>query len=234
MCTRDIVGPEEVAMPGDDARFDVPLLTAAEAGHHLEISASTVADWKKRELVHSLNAETRGAPTLPLAGMAEAQVLRGFRLSGLSGVEIDRVTRTLRSELGDYALIKERLAHDGASIFRDVARQVDNPQWVRVRDGQRVLPKVIDDHLQYLEWAEDGYPIRLRLRSYANKHAEVIIDPRFSGGKPVFERTKVRPKDVMRQFLTGEDPADIADDYDLTVDEVYAAIRVLSGHRDAA
>jgi uncharacterized protein (DUF433 family) len=50
----------------------------------------------------------------------------------------------------------------------------------------------------------------------------------------VFERTNVRPKDVIRQFLTGEDPADIADDYGLTVDEVYAAIRVLSWHQDAA
>jgi uncharacterized protein (DUF433 family) len=50
----------------------------------------------------------------------------------------------------------------------------------------------------------------------------------------VFVRTKVRTKDVMRQFLAGEKPEDIASDYDLTEDEVLAAIRVLSGHRDAA
>lgn len=217
-----------------DARFAAPLLTVAEAGRHLQVAPSTLADWRGRELLHAVDAEGRGAPTLPLASVAEAQVLRGLRASGLSGVEIGRVTRALRSELCEYALITERLAHDGASIFRDVARRVDRPEWVRVRDGQLALPRIIDDHLEYLEWAEDGYPLRLRLRSYARSDADVVLDPRFGGGQPVFARTKVRPRDAMREFLAGERPEDVAEDYGLTLDEVYAAIRVLSGHRDAA
>lgn len=219
---------------GEDVRFLAPLLTVAEAGRNLLISPSTVKDWKTRDLVHSVAPLRRGAPTLPLAGVAEAQVLRGLRLSGLPTREITQVTRLLRDELGEYALIKERLAHDGRSIFRDIARRIDAPQWVRVRDGQLLLPKIVDDHLNYLEWAPDGYPVRLRLRSYRQAKADVILDPRFGYGKPVFERTKVRTKDVMRQFLAGERPEDIASDYDLTEDEVLAAIRVLSGYRDAA
>ena len=203
---RDAVGSGE-----EDARFLAPLLTVTEAGRNLLISPSTVKDWKTRELVHSVAPLRRGAPTLPLAGVAEAQVLRGLRLSGLPPTEIARVTRSLREELGEYALIKERLAHDGRSVFRDVARRTDAPQWVRVRDGQLLLPKVVDDHLTYLEWAPDGFPVRLRLRSYRQANA-----------------------DVMRQVLAGEKPEDIASDYDLTEDEVLAAIRVLSGHRDAA
>jgi uncharacterized protein (DUF433 family) len=70
--------------------------------------------------------------------------------------------------------------------------------------------------------------------AYRQANANVILDPRFGYGKAVFERTKVRTKDVMRQFLTGERPEDIASDYDLTEDEMLAVIRVLSGHRDAA
>ncbi len=218
-----------------DERFLAPLLTVAEAGRHLVISPATVKNWKMQHLVHSIEIDDsrRGSPTLPLAGVAEAQVLRGLRLSGLSPLEISRVARSLREELGEYALIKERLAHDGKSIFRDIAHRIDAPQWVRVRDGQLLLPSVVDDHLQYLEWASDGYPIRLRLRSYQQAKADVILDPRFGYGKPVFERTKVRTKDVMRQFLAGERPEDIAADYDLTEAEVLAAIRVLS-RRDAA
>lgn len=226
---------ESSGTPGDeDARFLAPLLTVREAGRNLLISPSTVKDWQTHELIHSVAPFRRGVPTLPLAGVAEAQVLRGLRLSGLAPTEIARVTRLLREELGEYALIKERLAHDGRSVFRDMARRIDAPQWVRVRDGQLLLPKVVDDHLTYLEWAPDGFPVRLRLRSYRQANANVILDPRFGYGKPVFERTKVRPKDVMRQFLAGEKPEDIASDYDLTEDEVLAAIRVLSGHRDAA
>jgi uncharacterized protein (DUF433 family) len=226
---------ESSGTPGDeDARFLAPLLTVREAGRNLLISPSTVKDWQTHELIHSVAPFRRGVPTLPLAGVAEAQVLRGLRLSGLAPTEIARVTRLLREELGEYALIKERLAHDGRSVFRDMARRIDAPQWVRVRDGQLLLPKVVDDHLTYLEWAPDGFPVRLRLRSYRQANADVILDPRFGYGKPVFERTKVRTKDVMRQFLAGEKPEDIASDYDLTEDEVLAAIRVLSGHRDAA
>lgn len=179
-------------------------------------------------LVHSIDEPRRGSPTLPLAGVAEAQVLRGLRLSGLSPFEISRVAQSLREELGEYALIKERLAHDGKSIFRHIAKRVDAPQWVRVRDGQMLLPSIVDDHLQYLQWATDGYPIRLRLMSYQQAGADAILDPRFGYGKPVFERTKVHTKDVVRQFLAGERPEDIAEDYDLTEDEVLAAIRVLS------
>jgi uncharacterized protein (DUF433 family) len=216
-----------------DERFLAPLLTVAETGRHLVISRSTVKNWKTKGLVHSVDESRRGFPTLPLAGVAEAQVLRGLRISGLPPFEINRVTQSLREELGEYALIKARLAHDGKSIFRDVAHRVDAPQWIRVRDGQMLLPSVVDDHLNYIEWASDGYPIRLRLRSYQQVNADVILDPRFGYGKPVFERTKVRTKDVMRQFLAGERPEDIAEDYDLTEDEVLAAIRVLS-RRDAA
>ncbi|MGH3872009.1 MAG: DUF433 domain-containing protein [Pseudonocardiaceae bacterium] len=222
------------ALGEDDARFSAPLLTVPEVGRNLLISSSTVKDWKTSELVHAVTPVRRGAPSVPLAGVAEAQVLRGLRLSGLPPTEIARVTRSLREELGEYALIKERLAHDGRSIFRDVARRTDAPQWVRVRDGQLLLPRIVDDHLTYLEWAPDGFPVRLRLRSYRQANADVILDPGFGYGKPVFERTKVRTKDVMRQFLAGEKPEDIASDYDLTEDEVLAAIRVLSGYRDAA
>ena len=175
MCNRDAMNSGE-----EDARFLAPLLTVAEAGRNLLVSPSTIKDWKTRELVHSVASRGRGAPTLPLAGVAEAQVLRGLRLSGLPPAEITRVTRSLREELGEYALM------------------------------------------------------RLRLRSYRQANADVILDPRFGYGKPVFERTKVRTKDVMRQFLAGERPEDIASDYGLTEDEVLAAVRVLSGYRGAA
>ncbi|MGH3999064.1 MAG: hypothetical protein ACRDTJ_16595 [Pseudonocardiaceae bacterium] len=94
----------------DDARFLAPLLTVTEAARNLLISPSTVKDWKARELVHAMAPLRRGAPILPLAGVAEAQVLRGLRLSGLPPTEVARVTRSLREELGEYALIKERLS----------------------------------------------------------------------------------------------------------------------------
>jgi len=110
----------------------------------------------------------------------------------------------------------------------------DSPRWERVVDGQAVLPTIVDDHVEYFEWDPDGCPQRLTLRSYARHGAEVVVDPRFGYGQPVFAPTKARVVDVVREFLAGESPDDIAYDYGLDRAEVDAAVRVLGAERAAA
>jgi len=74
-------------------------------------------------------------------------------------------------------------------------------------------------------WVEgDEYPVRLRLRAYEG--AEVIVDPRFSFGQPVFARSKVRVEDVIAVFRAGERIVDIAGEYGVEPEEVEAAVRV--------
>ena len=101
-------------------------------------------------------------------------------------------------------------------------------RWERVVDGQAVLPTVVDDHVHLFEWEPDGSPRRLILRSYARHGADVVLDPRYGYGQPVFVRTKVRVVDVVRQYLAGEPPESIAEDYDLAPGEVRAAVSVLA------
>jgi len=122
-----------------DVRFGSPL-DDRRCRAPLQIAPSTLGGWRERELLH--------------AAVAEAQVLRGFALSGLSGVEIDRVTRAPGARFfGTW--------HAGAGRAAGLAA------------------------------------LRLLLWSYARSDAEVVLDPRFSGGQPVFARTKVRPRAVM-------------------------------------
>jgi uncharacterized protein (DUF433 family) len=213
----------------ESKRFTEPLLTAAQTALHLAIPRTTLSDWAAAGLLHAVASTGRFQPTMPLLAVAEAQVLHGLRRWGLHGLEIRRATRRLHTEYGPFALLTRRLATDGAALLQDLAEPGEEPRWERVVDGQAVLPKIVDDHVRHFEWDLDGYPQRLTLRSYERHGAEVVLDPRFGYGQPVFARTKVRVVDVVRQFLAGEPPDDIAADYSLTRGEVDAAVRVLVG-----
>ena len=230
----------------DSQRFAEPLLTAAQAALHLAIPRTTIGEWAAAGLLHSVASTGRFQPTMPLVAVAEAQVLHGLRGWGLHGLEIRRAVRRLRAEFGPFALLAQRLATDGAALLRDLAEPGAGPgagpgvgpgagpRWERVVDGQAVLPTIVDDHVRYFEWEPDGSPRRLTLRSYARHGAEVILDPRYGYGQPVFARTKVRVLDVVRLFLAGEARGDIAYDHGLSQAEVDAAVRVLGAERAAA
>lgn len=203
-----------------------PLLTAAQAGLHLGIPRSTIAQWAAAGLLHSVPSAGRHRPTMPLAAVAEAQVLDGLRRWGVSGVAVRRAVRRLHAEFGEYGLLTQRLATDGVALLRDLGADEAGPRWERVVDGQAVLPTIVDDHVHLFEWDRDGAPQRLTLRSYARYGADVILDPRFGYGQPVFAATKVRVLDVVRQVAAGETTEDVADDFALAPGDVRAALRV--------
>ncbi len=218
-------------MGQDSQRFAEPLLSAAQAGAHLVVPRSTINQWTAAGLLHGVTRAPRFEPTMPLVAVAQAQLLHGLRDWGLSSGEIRRAAGRLRAEFGPYALLTQRLASDGVSLLRNMSEPGDAPAWERIADGQAVLPKVVDDHVHYFEWDHDGYPQRLTLRSYARHGADVVLDPRFGYGQPVFAATKVRVADVVRQFVAGEPTDEIADDYGLRPDEVDAAVTVLGATR---
>lgn len=218
----------------DSQRFAEPLLTAAQAAAHLAIPRSTVTQWAAAGLLHGVVAAPRFEPTMPLVAVAQAQVLHGLRQWGLGTGEIRGAARRLAAEFGPYGLLTQRLATDGVSLLRALSGPGEAASWERVVDGQAMLPKVVDDHVHYFEWDHDGQPQRLTLRSYARHGAEVILDPRFGYGQPVFAATKARVVDVVRQFMAGERLADIADDYGLHRDDVAAAVAVLGVERAVA
>jgi uncharacterized protein (DUF433 family) len=166
------------------------------------------------------------AASLPFIALAEAHILRALREAGLSLREIREATARLRTELGtEYALASAKLARAGRDLLVDLASEAGHPRWERARDGQLLVEHVLDDYLEQVVWVEgDEYPVRLRLRAYHN--AQVIVDPRFSFGQPIFARSKVRVEDVIAVFRAGERIADIAGEYGLEPEEVEAAVRV--------
>lgn len=214
-----------------DLRFDVPLFTPREAAQHLGVPRSTLRAWLLNEtgpgpLVHRVESSQPAGATIPFIAMVEAHVLRALRKLGLNPREIrDAVTR-LRSDLStEYALASRRIATDGVTILVDMAPAFESsPRWERARDGQLAIPKVFEEYLKFVSWSgRDDYADRLKLPRYQG--ADVIIDPRFSFGQPILQRSKIRVEDIVDAFRAGESSQVIAGEFGVELTEVEAVIR---------
>lgn len=214
--------------------YTTPLLTARETARYLGMPESTLDNWLlprgSAPLVHAVKPEKRGWPRVPFIGVIEAYVLRALREAGMTLDVIDKAAAIVRKEFDDpYALARRRIATDGVNLFVKLADE----SLVRAHDEQRAIPEVLRDHLRFIDWAPDGTPARLHLRTFP-KTADVIIDPRFGWGAPVLGSTKIRVADIVGLWKTGEAMTDVADEYDLDVRVVEDIIRAATPANAAA
>lgn len=206
--------------------YTTPLLTAREAARHLRMPESTLDNWlaasKSGEaLVHAVSPERRGWPRVPFVGVIEAYVLRALRDLGMPLVDIKKAAEIVRAEFEDpYALASKRIATDGVAVFVRLA----DDSLVHARDKQGAIREVLDGYLRYIDWADDGSPMRLRLSQYPTG-ADVVIDPRFGWGAPVLARNKVKVDDLVALWRSGESIKLVADEYDLTESAVEDVLR---------
>jgi uncharacterized protein (DUF433 family) len=214
-----------------DGRFTVPLMTAQAAGVHLDIPRSTIKEWitqnSGRPVMHSVTPPTPHGPRLPFIALAEAQILRELRNAGLAMRHIRAGVDRLRQETGEeYVLATHTIATDGGELLYNAASRVA-PEWVRAKDGQQTLRQVVDAVIKFVSYADDGFAHRIRLKPYEG--AEVIIDPRFGFGQPVFADSKVPVEAVADLFFGGgESVEDIADEYGISTAEVETVLRVMA------
>jgi hypothetical protein len=108
-------------------RFNDPLLTTAETARHLLIPQRTLNHWLAEEaggapLVHRVDPERRGWPTVPFIAVVEAYVLRSLRDLGLTKRKIRDAAAAVRGEFGTaYALATKKIVTDGIDIFLEYA-----------------------------------------------------------------------------------------------------------------
>lgn len=208
-------------------KYTDPLLTPRDVARHLDIPESTIYRWLSEKaagepLVHRVEPEKRGWPSVPFVAVVETYVLRSMRDLGLTKARIREAAAAVRKTFDTpFALATKRITTDGIDIF--IQHAADD--LARAADGQRPIREVIEDYLHYIEWDEaDGMAGRLRLRQYSDV-APVIIDPRFGWGAPVVESTKVPVDDVLNLWLAGETLEDVAYEYGMKREQVEAICR---------
>jgi uncharacterized protein (DUF433 family) len=209
-------------------KFHDPLLTPKETARYLQIPVSTMYSWLAEgvagaPLVHRIEPERHGWPSVPFVAVVEAYVLRSLRDLGLSKGTIRKAAGTVREEFATpYGLATKRIATDGVDIFVHYA----NDELARASDGQMPVREIIDDYLRYISWdTADDFPAHLRLRQYPDV-APVIIDPRFGWGAPVLATSKVSVDTIVGLWRAGETLEVVAEEYGLTREAVEAVCRI--------
>lgn len=217
-----------------DARFTAPLYTAREAAWMLGVPTRTFHAWahgyrtpdgkQASPIVTGLSARP-GAPNVPFIGLAEGMVAAAFRNAGVSMQHIRRSLEVLRSEIRlEHALASRRLYTDGASILYDYAQETDDEELLTsVLTGQRVFADVVHRYLQRVHFDSDAWARRLVLP--ITERPLLVVDPARGFGQPLFLEGGAPVEAVLDRFRAGEPFRSVAEDFDLSPDDVEDLIR---------
>jgi uncharacterized protein (DUF433 family) len=224
--------PIEQTLSPEDPRVARPIFTLRETAGYLGVPKSTVHEWARppagrSPLITVFPRHGREA-TVPFLGFAEAYVLSAFRRSGVPLQRIRPAVQVLSREIGlDHALASERLYTDGAEVLYDYASERSESELLElvvVRTGQTQFSELVKDYLKRIAYGDDGWAAQLRLPTYGR--ADVVVDPHVAFGLPVVVQGGARVEDLVDRFLAGDTIGDIADDFDVPVDQVEDVIRV--------
>jgi uncharacterized protein (DUF433 family) len=138
----------------------------------------------------------------------------------------------LAKQLGvEHALASKQLYTDGAEVLYDYAQHAaDTPEGISarelvvVRNGQQVFTEVVEQSLQRVDFASDGYAQLIRLPQY--RVAEVTVDADHAFGRPRLTRGGAKVDDVIDLFLAGEPVDTVSAEFGLSRDEVEDVLRV--------
>lgn len=229
-----------LAAPVDDDRFNVPLYASAEAARYLDVRETTFRTWVKgyrreflgrvpvegQPLITGFPAKSRGGPSIPFIGLAEGMFLSALRRANMPLQQIRPALELVRTKIGvDHALASRRLYVAGAQLLWEVssADEVDEEarhsarDLIVLRDNQYVFRQVIEQYLKNITY-DEAYARRIHLPGY--EVASIAADAEINFGKPYFTHTGTPLYAVHDLLKAGERITDIADDFDLPIDQV--------------
>lgn len=213
---------------------DQPAYGLAEAARYVKLPVATLRSWvagrtypgaggvhRFQPLIHPPQEKP---PVLTFWNLIEAHVLRSLRTE--HGVTIKAVRKAL-----DYAertlkikrlLLSRDLRADAGRLFlAKYGQLIDLPA-----SGQLAMRLVFEEHLKRVEWDEWKFPVRLYPFLSADTPAPrtIAIDPKIAFGRPIIARAGISTAAIADRIDAKEPAAEVAADYDLTVEEVEQAV----------
>ncbi|MGH8962707.1 MAG: DUF433 domain-containing protein [Jatrophihabitantaceae bacterium] len=182
-----------------------------------------------------LRPESTGSDAVTWGEMVEARLLADFRRRDVPVQRMRPAIVALRREFGRYPLAVARPFLDvaGRELVRRVQDQVGLDRELRLvvaRNGQLILTPTAESFQSLVEH-EAGSAVRVRPDP---RTPGVVMDPERAFGQPAIRN--VRTETLAEDYRAGTRRAELADLYDLTVDQVDEAIRfeLIAGYAHAA
>jgi uncharacterized protein (DUF433 family) len=171
-----------------------------------------------------LRSERTGDEVVTWGEMVEARLLAEFRNRDVPVQRMRPAIVQLRKEFGPYPLAHARpfIDVEGRELVRLVQEKVGlerRLQLVVVRNGQLVLADTAERFQSAVEYS---HGIAGRLKPEARTPG-VVMDPRRAFGQPAIRN--VRTDALAEDYRAGTSADELADFYDLTVEQVNQALR---------
>jgi uncharacterized protein (DUF433 family) len=212
-----------------------PAYGPAEAARYLRLPAATLRTWligrdyprgQTRATFHPLIKPAGKKPLLlSFYNLIEAHVLRALRTEhGVAIAELRKAIAYAEKKLDiERLLLNKELRTHAGEVFLDRYVELISLS----ASGQLAMRKLFEDHLQRVEWDEWQFPVRLypftNVTQSSNERA-IAIDPKIAFGRPIVRRAGISTAAIVDRIDAGESVAALAEDYDLTVDEIEQAV----------
>lgn len=212
-----------------------PAYGPAEAARYLRLPAATLRTWLVGRDYPKGDTQARFQPLIrPASGqplqlsfynLIEAHVLRALRTE--HGVALAELRKAIayaekKLELQRLLLSPELRTHAGRVFLDRYAELIDLSA-----SGQLAMRKLLEDHLQRVEWDHWKFPVRLYPYVGASQRTgerPIAIDPHIAFGRPIVQRTGVSTAAIADRIDAGESVDAVAEDYDLSAEEVEQAV----------
>lgn len=185
-----------------------------------------------------LRPEPTGSDVVTWGEMVEARLLAEFRDLTVPVQRMRPAIVKLRAEFGRYPLAHARplLDVEGRELVQVVQQEVGlarDLQLVVVRDGQFVLTDAAQRFSSAVDYVEYAGNVAGLIRP-EQRTPDVVMDPLRAFGQPAVRN--VRTEALAEDYRAGTSRDDLADLYDLTLEQVDEAIRfeLIAGAQRAA
>lgn len=211
---------------------DQPAYTVAEAARYLKVAPATLRSWVAGRVYpkatgtarsHALIRPAKAAPPLlSFWNLIEAHVLRSLRTE--HGVSMDALRTAIKyaqkSQQIDRLLLSKDLRTDAGRLLLERYGKLIDLSY----SGQLAMRRMFNEHLARVEWDEWQFPVRLYpFVSGSSERRPVAIAANLAFGRPVIARAGVTTAAIAERLDAGETVAEIAEDYDLSIDDIEEA-----------
>lgn len=169
-----------------------------------------------------------GSLRLSFLELAEVVVASAFREKSVPLKRIRAAHFYARNKLGvTYPFASLKLLEQGGHILHefDPAERGSGSLVVLDQHGQYALPLAVEASILLFDFATDATD-KLALRWYPfGRKVPIVVDPEFGGGRPTIRGRGVTTDIITRRHRFGESVSSIADDFQLTREEVLTVLK---------
>ncbi len=209
-------------------RLELPLYGLSEAALYLRVPIKTLEYWAfgRGRIAPLISVAQKQPRAFSFMNLLECHTLASMRtLYDLRLPKIRRAVAHLNKTSGfKYPLIEQPLFTNRIDVLIKEIDKLINLS----RDGQLVIPEIVEAHLERVEYdkhlgAFRFYPF-VRERS-ATEPKFIVIDPALGFGKPVVAGTGISTAVIASRFNARESMPELAKEYGLEEKQIEEAIR---------